>query len=70
MSKEWLTKSSTLYIKGVKMKEHDSKIALRLPNKERQQIKKLVKDGKFKNISQVIRQALKEFLSKEGEALE
>jgi len=50
------------------MQEHDSRIALRLPSKERQQIEQLIREGKFRNISQVIRQALKEFLSKEGEA--
>lgn len=44
------------------MKEHDSRIALRLPSKERQQIQLLINSGKFKNISQVIRQALAEFL--------
>jgi len=49
------------------MQEHDSRIALRLPSKERQQIEQLIKEGKFRNISQVIRAALKEFLSKEGE---
>lgn len=46
------------------MKEHDSRIALRFPSKEREQIEQLIKDGKFKNISQVIREALKEFLEK------
>jgi len=49
------------------MQEHDSRIALRLPSKERQQIEQLIREGKFRNISQVIRAALKEFLSKEGE---
>jgi len=44
------------------MKEHDSRTALRLPAKERQQIELLIQEGKFKNISQVIRTALKQFL--------
>ena len=50
-----------------KMQEHDSRIAIRLPSNERQQIEQLIREGKFRNISQVIRAALKEFLSKEGE---
>jgi Arc/MetJ-type ribon-helix-helix transcriptional regulator len=45
--------------------QHDSRIALRLPSKERQQIEQLIKEGKFRNISQVIRAALKQFLEKE-----
>ena len=49
------------------MQEQDSRIAIRLPSKERQQIDALVESGKYKNLSQVIRAALKEFLSKEGE---
>jgi Arc/MetJ-type ribon-helix-helix transcriptional regulator len=44
------------------MQEHDSRIALRLPSKERQQIEQLIREGKFRNISQVIRTALKQFL--------
>jgi len=42
--------------------KHDSRIALRLPSNERRQIDKLVEAGKFKNLSDVIRAALKEFL--------
>jgi Arc/MetJ-type ribon-helix-helix transcriptional regulator len=49
------------------MKEHDSKIAIRLPSNERGKVEQLISEGKFKNISQVIRAALKEFLEKEGE---
>jgi len=49
------------------MQEHDSRIALRLPSKERQQIDKLVEQGQFKNLSHVIRAAVKEFLSKKGD---
>lgn len=45
-----------------KMKNHDERIALRLPKKQRQQIDKLVESGKFKNLSEVIREALDEFL--------
>jgi len=48
------------------MKEQDSRIALRFPSKEREQIEQLIKEGKFENISQVIRAALKQFL--EGSA--
>jgi len=46
----------------MKTKHHTERIALRLPSKQRQQIDKLVESGKFKNLSQVIRAALKEFL--------
>jgi hypothetical protein len=46
--------------------EHDSRVALRLPSKERQQIEQLILEGKARNISNVIRAALKEFLSKEN----
>jgi len=46
------------------------RITVRLEDCDREKIERLVQKGKFKNISQVIRQALKEFLSKEGEALE
>jgi len=51
-------------------KEHDSRIAIRLPSKERQQIEQLIDEGKFKNISQMIREAVTLFLSKEGQALQ
>jgi len=49
------------------MQEHNSRIALRLPAKERRQIDKLVEQGQFKNLSQVIRAAVKEFLCKKGD---
>jgi Arc/MetJ-type ribon-helix-helix transcriptional regulator len=42
--------------------EYESKIGFRLSTKERQQIKQLIDDGKFKSLSQVIRAALKESL--------
>lgn len=45
------------------MKEHDSRIAIRLPSEERKQIQVLIEAGKFKNISQVVRVALSEFLT-------
>jgi len=44
------------------MKENDCRIALRLPAEERQKAEHLIREGKFKNLSQVIREALKEFL--------
>ena len=47
------------------MKEHDDRIALRLPVKEREKADQLIKEGKFKNLSQVIRAALSEFLNKQ-----
>ena len=40
----------------------DSRTALRLPHKQREEIDLLVSQGKFKNLSQVIREALKQFL--------
>jgi Arc/MetJ-type ribon-helix-helix transcriptional regulator len=47
------------------MKEHDSYIALRLPASLKAEINKLVESGKFKNASQLMRQALKQFLESE-----
>ena len=49
----------------MKPKYHDKRIALRLPSKQRQQIYKLVESGNFKNLSEVIREALKKFFEKE-----
>ncbi len=46
--------------------EYEKRIAVRLPTKQRQQIDGLVKAGKYKNISEVIRSALKEFLPAHG----
>ena len=43
------------------MQEHDKRIALRLPSEDRTKIEELINEGKFKNISQVIRAALKKF---------
>jgi Arc/MetJ-type ribon-helix-helix transcriptional regulator len=48
--------------------EYQGQIAFRLSETERQQIEQLVKKGKFKTVSQVVRAALTEFLSK-GEEL-
>jgi Arc/MetJ-type ribon-helix-helix transcriptional regulator len=45
------------------MKHHDERIALRLPSKQRQEIDTLVESGKYKSLSQVIREALLEFLN-------
>jgi len=45
------------------MKEHDSYIALRLPAPLKAEINRLVESGKFKNASQVIREAIKRFLA-------
>jgi Arc/MetJ-type ribon-helix-helix transcriptional regulator len=46
------------------MKEHDSYLALRLPASLKAEINKLVESGKFKNLSEIVRQALTEFLTK------
>jgi Arc/MetJ-type ribon-helix-helix transcriptional regulator len=45
----------------------DERIALRLSAKDRQRAEHLIKDGKFKTLSQVIRTALDEFLKKQGD---
>lgn len=42
--------------------EFTEEICFRLSEEEKRQINQLVKEGKFKNQSQVIRTALKEFL--------
>jgi Arc/MetJ-type ribon-helix-helix transcriptional regulator len=42
--------------------EFQEEICFRLPGQEKQQIDRLVKEGKFANKSQVIRAALREFL--------
>lgn len=42
--------------------EYEAKIAIRLPHEQRDIIDGLIREGKFKSISQVIREALKEFL--------
>jgi len=44
------------------MKGFDERIALRLLSEEKLQMQQLIHEGKFKNLSQVIRAALKEFL--------
>ncbi|MGF3573705.1 MAG: ribbon-helix-helix domain-containing protein [Candidatus Bathyarchaeia archaeon] len=44
------------------MQKQDSRIALRLPSEERQKIEQLIREGKFRNLSQVIRTALSKFL--------
>lgn len=44
------------------MAKQDSRTALRLPSDQRKKIDELVLAGKFKNISQVIREALTQFL--------
>jgi len=50
---------------GVKeMAKQESRTALRLPTEQRQQIEQLIHEGKYPNISAVIRAALKEFLEK------
>jgi Arc/MetJ-type ribon-helix-helix transcriptional regulator len=46
--------------------EFKERIAFRLSEKERQRIEQLIHEGKFKNISTVIRAAIREFLLKEG----
>ena len=45
--------------------EYGERFAFRLSTEDRTKIKILIESGKFKNKSQLIRVALKEFLSKE-----
>lgn len=44
------------------LKEQGSRTALRLPHDQREEIEQLIKKGKFKSLSQVIREALNQFL--------
>jgi len=46
--------------------EYPERIAIRLSKEDKQKILQLIREGRFRNISQVIRAALKEFLSKES----
>lgn len=49
------------------MREQDERTALRLPHEQREKIEQLIKQGNYKNLSQVVRAALSEFLAKQGE---
>lgn len=46
-----------------KIKKQNSRIALRISNEQREQINQLVNNGDFKNLSHVVRVALKKFFS-------
>jgi Arc/MetJ-type ribon-helix-helix transcriptional regulator len=48
-----------------KQKRQDSRTALRFPHEQREKIDKMVAQGKFKSLSQVVRAALAEFLKNE-----
>jgi Arc/MetJ-type ribon-helix-helix transcriptional regulator len=50
--------------------EYQGRIAFRLPKEDREKLEQLIREGKFRNISQEIREAITLFLSKEGQALE
>ncbi|MEM3824385.1 MAG: ribbon-helix-helix domain-containing protein [Candidatus Bathyarchaeia archaeon] len=43
--------------------EYPERIAFRLSKEERQKIEQLIKAGKFKSISEIVREALQKFLS-------
>jgi len=43
-------------------KRYENRIALRLPTEEKQQLEQLIQKRKFRNLSEAIRAALKEFL--------
>ena len=47
--------------------EFEKRIAIRLPSEQRQKIDALVSEGKFQNLSHLVREALKQFLEKEVE---
>jgi len=42
------------------------RITIRVESSEREKIEQLINEGKFKNLSQVVREALKDFLSKQN----
>jgi Arc/MetJ-type ribon-helix-helix transcriptional regulator len=46
------------------MKKQDERIAIRLPSEQRQIIEQLIHKGKFKNLSDLIRTALAQFLQR------
>lgn len=48
------------------MKNYNSRIALRLSGEERDKIEQLILERKFETLSQVVRAALIEYLSKES----
>jgi len=45
-----------------KMKEFEERASLRLRSNEMAKIKQLIRQGSFKSFSQIVREALKEFL--------
>ena len=48
----------------MKTREYNSRIAVRLSSEHREQIDRLIKTRGFKNLSQIVRAALTEFLEK------
>ncbi|MGC8999057.1 MAG: ribbon-helix-helix domain-containing protein [Candidatus Bathyarchaeia archaeon] len=42
--------------------EYPERVALRISREERQKLERFVMEGKYKNLSQVIREAIKRFL--------
>jgi len=54
---------------GVKrMKAYNSRIAVRLSDTEREKAEQLIRERKFKNLSEVVRAALTELLKKDEDA--
>ena len=54
---------------GVKrMKAYNSRIAIRLSDTEREKVEQLIRERKFKNLSEVVRAALTELLKKDEDA--
>jgi hypothetical protein len=45
-----------------KMRKQDSMIGVRLSSEKKTEMQRLISEGKFKNLSQVCREALKQFL--------
>ena len=50
-----------------RMKTYNSRIALRLSDREREKAEQLIRERKYKNLSQVVRTALTELLKKHEE---
>ena len=50
------------------MKAYNSRIAIRLSDTEREKAEQLIRERKFKNLSEVVRAALTELLKKHEDA--
>jgi Arc/MetJ-type ribon-helix-helix transcriptional regulator len=55
--------------KGEEMKEFDERIALRLTGELREKATELINRGKYKNLSEVVRASLQQFLKQNHKEL-